>query len=44
MTPQEKIQIGYYLCTGIGLLFGIVIAYMVGAGKSDSENEKDADA
>lgn len=43
MTPAEKIQLGYYACAALGLIFGMAIMAIVKIDRRDSETEDNKD-
>ena len=43
MTPAEKIQLGYYACAALGLIFGMAIAAIVKIDRRDLEPEDNKD-
>lgn len=43
MTLAEKIQLGYYACVALGLIFGIAIMAIVKIDRRDMESEDNKD-
>ncbi len=43
MTPAEKIQLGYYACAALGLIFGMIIMAIVKRDQRDMESEDNKD-